>query len=148
MANNISGYGLQVSVRASITFPSGFTVTQFADDADPFDFPSIQVADKAMGLNGDLVTWSTANPLIVTINVIPGSDDDRNLATLLEANRAGKGKIPARDVITMTATYPNNTTKQITNGAITDGLPGNAVASSQRLKSKSYSFAFENQGAA
>ena len=68
MTTSIAGFGAQVQVKASNTFPSGFVVSQFADDADPFDIPSIQIADKAMGLNGDLVTWSKANPITITIN--------------------------------------------------------------------------------
>ena len=85
---DISGFDSRITIRASNTFPSGFTVTQFADDADPFDLPSQQVADKAMGLNGHLVTWSKANPIMATLNVIPDTEDDRNLAALVEANRA------------------------------------------------------------
>lgn len=145
---DISGFGLKVTIRASQTFPSGFTVTQFADDADPFDTPSQQVKDKAMGLNGDLITWSKANPLLVTLNVIAATEDDRNLAALLEANRAAKGKNPVQDVITMTATYPDGRTRTLNAGAITDGIPSNSVASAGRFKSKAYQFAFENQAGA
>lgn len=143
MANDISGFGLQIQVVASVTFPSGFTVSQFADDGDPFDLPSIQIADKAMGLNGDLITWSKANPLPVTLNVIPNSDDDKNLGILFDANRVARGKQSARDVITMTGIYPDGSTITLTPGVITDGMPGNAVASSGRMKSKAYIFAFE-----
>lgn len=142
---NISGFGLQINLIASVTFPVGLLLTQFSDDSDPFDFPSLQIADKAMGLNGDLIQWAKANPIIVTLNVIPQSFSDLNLAILLEANRVGKGKQGARDIITMTAIYPNGSPIILTNGVITDGLPGSAVASAGRLKSKSYSFAFENK---
>lgn len=145
MAVNISGFGLVVNVLASNTFPVGLILTEFADDADPFDIPPLQIADKAMGLNGDLITWSKANPIIITLNVIPQSLTDLNLAILLEANRVGRGKIGARDVITMTATYPNNSPIILTNGAITDGIPGSPVSSAGRLKSKTYQFAFENK---
>ena len=145
MSNDISGFGLRVNIRASNTFPVGFNVTQFADDADPLDAPSIQVADKAMGLNGDLITWSTANPLLATLNVIPGSEDDINLATLLEANRVAKGKTSARDRITMTTTYPDGSTVISSKGRITDGNPSKSVASAGRLKTNAYQFVFENQ---
>lgn len=141
--NNISGFGLQIQVVASVTFPSGFTLSQFADDGDPFDLPSLQIADKAMGLNGDLITWSKANPVTVTVNVIPGSEDDINLGILYDANRVGRGKVPARDVITMTSIYPDASVITLTPGTITDGMPGNGVSSAGRLKTKAYSFAFE-----
>ena len=89
---NISGYGLSINILASTTFPIGLFITEFADDSDPLDIPSLQVADSAMGLNGDLIVWSKANPIKATLDVIPNSFSDRNLAILLEANRVGKGK--------------------------------------------------------
>lgn len=144
MSNDISVFGIRVQVVASETFPSGINITQFADDADPFDSPSIQIRDKAMGVNGDLISWSKANPLPVTLNVVPNSEDDKNLGVLFEANRVGKGKQGARDVITITAIYPDGRTASFTQGVITDGMPANSATSAGRMKSKAYAFAFEN----
>ena len=141
---DISGFGARVQVVASRTFPAGFGLSQFADDADPFDLPNVQVRDKAMGLNGDLITWSKANPLTIALSVIPGSDDDRNLQVLLDANRVGKGKRSAADVVAITVIYPDGRALQLSQGAITDGPPGLSVASAGRKKTPTYSFAFEN----
>jgi len=141
---DVSGFGLVVNVKASASFPSGFQVSQFADDGDSLDIPSIQIADKAMGLNGDLVTWSKATPLAFTMNIIPNSDDDKNLGVIAEANRVGKGKKSAQDVITVTVAYPDGKTVTYTNGKMTDAMIGNSVASAGRMKSKAYAFSFEN----
>jgi hypothetical protein len=145
MSTDIAGFGIQIQIRASNTFPSGFTVTQVADDADPFDLPEVVIAESAMGVNGDLITWSKANPLMPAVGVVPGSDDDINLGLLFEANRTAKGKQSARDVITMIAVYPNGDTLTFTEGRILAGPPGKAVASSGRFKSNVYKFAFENK---
>ncbi|EHL7666656.1 hypothetical protein KEH73_000770 [Salmonella enterica] len=142
---DISGVGLRVTIVASNTFPSGITITQFADDADPFDVPSMQLADKAMGLNGDLITWSKASPLTPTINVIPDSEDDKNLQVLAEANRVAKGKRSALDVITMTVIYPDDSGATYTSGKLTDSMPGKGVSSAGRFKTSAYIFAFENR---
>ena len=141
---DISVFGIRVQVVASQTFPAGINITQFADDADPFDAPSMQIRDKAMGVNGDLISWSKANPIPVTLNVVPNSEDDKNLGVLFEANRVGKGKQGARDVISITAVYPDGKTASFTQGVITDGQPANSAQSSGRMKSKAYTFAFEN----
>jgi hypothetical protein len=143
--NNISGYGIQLYLIASNTFPAGINLTQFADDSDPFDVPSLQIGDSAMGINGDLIVWNKANPIKVNMAMIPSSDDDINLSILLEANRVGKGKVGARDIILLNAQYPDGTYVQFINGFITDGMPANAVASAGRLKSKPYLFTFENK---
>lgn len=142
---NISGFGLADTIVASKTFPVGLYLTEYADDTDPLDIPSIQIADKAMGLNGDLVIWSKPQPINLVLSVVPGSFTDINLAILLEANRVGRGKIGARDLITMTVSYPAGNFITLTNGAITDGPPASSVSSAGRLKSKSYSFTFENR---
>lgn len=144
MAKNITGFGVVVQIVASNTFPAGFTVTQFADDADPVDITSIRIADIAMGLNGDLISWSRAAPNPVTLNVIPNTNDDNNLQVLANANRVAQGKTSAKDVITMTIAYPDGHTRTFYNGTITDGMFGNSVASAGRLKTRSYAFSFES----
>jgi len=145
---DISAFGLRINVRADKTFPNGFDLTAFADDADAFDAPSTQVKDKAMGINGHLITWGKANALMATINVIPNTDDDRNLAILLDANRVTKGKAYVNDTITMTVSYPNGNVTTFSGGAITDGQPANGAASSGRIKTKAYQFAFESRSGA
>ena len=140
----ISGNGLIVTLTASNTYPVGIVISAFADDADPFDIPALQIADSAMGLNGDLIGWTKPNPIKMTLAVIPTSAEDIALGILLQANRAGRGKLSAQDVITLTGVYPNGQIIQLTEGLITDGMPGNSVASSSRLKSKTYNFSFEN----
>ena len=144
MAQDISVFGLVVRLTASETYPSGITLTQFADDADPFDVPSMQIRDKAMGVNGDLITWSKANPIALTLAVVPGSNDDQNLAVLFESNRVGKGKQGARDIVNVTVVYPDGSSTSFTQGVITDGMSASSPSSAGRLKSKAYGFSFEN----
>lgn len=145
MTTDISGFGASVVVVASNTFPAGLPITQFADDSDPVDMPSIQIADKAMGLNGDLLTWSKANPLPLTISVVPGSEDDVALGIIAEANRVGQGKTSAADIITLTVAYPDGSFITFSQGKITDAPFGKSIASAGRMKSKTYVFTFQNK---
>ena len=144
MNGEIGGFGAVCTLRASSTYPVGLLITQFADDADPIDFPDIQIADVAMGLNGDLLTWSKATPLPLTIAVVPESNDDNNLAVLAAANRVGKGKQSARDKITFVAKYPSGIVVTLTNGKLLNAQMSNSISSAGRMKSKTYKFAFEN----
>lgn len=145
MSENISGFGLQVVVTASTTFPAGITISQFADDADPFDLPEIAIAETGMGLNGDMVIWAKATPIDVQIAVVPNGPDDINLQLLLEANRVAKGKRGARDSITLAAVYPDSRVKLMQQGTLISGVPGNGISSAGRYKTKVYRFRFENQ---
>ncbi|AZD85010.1 hypothetical protein C4K14_2176 [Pseudomonas chlororaphis subsp. aureofaciens] len=144
---DISATGLALNIIASKTFPNGFPVTEFADDADPFDLPAVVTATAAMNVNGDLVVFSSPQPILPTINVIPGSPADNNLQILFEANRAAKGKRVAGDVISITATYPDGSTVTVSNGKMLSGFPGKSVASAGRQKSKAYAFAFQDLSA-
>lgn len=143
MPYDISGFGIRARLVASSTFPAGISITQFADDGDSVDVAAQEIAATAMGVNGDLVVWSRANPLPLVINVIPNSEDDRNLQVLFEANRVGRGKTGARDVITITATYPDGRSTTWSGGVLTNGMASNSVANAGRLKSKPYTFSFE-----
>lgn len=142
---DVSGTGIEITVIAAPTFPTGIKVSAFADDADPLDSPELQIAEWGMGVNGDLVIWRTPKPIEVTLNVIPNTEEDKNLAILYDANRVAKGKASVKDAITLIAKYPDGTTKMLTNGAIVSGMPLNSIASSGKTKSKPYKFVFENK---
>lgn len=142
---DISGFGSQLTIYASVTFPNGLVITEFADDADPVDAPAIQIRDKAMGLNGRLVTWGKAQPINLTINVLPQTEDDYNLQLIYDNNRVGRGKRPVNDVINATLVYGNGDVKNFEEGAPTDYIPATSISSSARLKSKPYSFTFEGE---
>lgn len=143
--NDVSGTGLSLRIIASHTFPVGFVCTAFADDTDPLDFPEQTVTEFGMGLNGDLITWSTPKPLEVTIAVTPATDEENNLALLLEANRVAKNKKSAKDTITFVASYPDGSKKTLRPGKIVAGQTGVSVASGGRIKTGQYRFVFENK---
>ncbi|MBP3514297.1 MAG: hypothetical protein Q4P84_00070 [Elusimicrobiales bacterium] len=142
---DVSFIGGKVTVIAAPTFPQGFEISEFADDADPLDFPAAQIAEYGMGVNGDLVVWTRAAALEVTLNIIPNSDADKNLSILYDMNRAAKGKISAQDVITLVASYPDGTRKILSNGKLVSGVPAGSASSNGRIKTKEYKFVFENK---
>jgi len=145
MTKILSGFGTVVTLIASNTFPIGIPLTEFADDIDPFDLPSLNIAETSMGLNGEQLAWAKPNPIKLTIGVVPFSAEDISLGILFEANRVGKGKQGARDIITITVVYPNFDFVTFSSGIITDGMPANSVSSSSRIKSKNYGFSFQNK---
>ena len=141
---DVSGTGFSLTIKFSNTFPQGIQVTAFADDADPWDAPALDIATPSMNVNGDLITFSSPQPLVRTINVIPGSEDDTNLSIAYEANRVGRGKRSARDIVTVVATWPDGSTETLSNGKMTTGMSGKSLASAGRIKSRSYGFAFQD----
>ncbi|CDL85469.1 phage tail fiber protein [Xenorhabdus szentirmaii] len=142
--HDVSATGLSLVIQASKTFPSGIQITQFADDADPLDLPAVDIAQTGMDINGNLTSWSAPTPQTVTINVLAGSEEDENLSILLEANIAKRGRRHAGDEITIVASYGDGSTTTARNGKITNGSRGNSAASAGRLKSKQYTFVFQD----
>jgi hypothetical protein len=141
---DVSATGISLTIKFSVTFPQGFTFTEFADDADGWDAPAIDIATTAMNLNGDLVVYSAPTAILRTINAIPGSPGQRNLAIAYEANRVGKGKRKANDKVTIVANYPDGSTETLSEGVMINGMPGKSVASAGRVKSNGYNFAFQD----
>ncbi|MBG6031445.1 hypothetical protein I5E97_10320 [Proteus hauseri] len=142
--NDISATGLSLIIQASNTFPAGIPITTFADDGDPLDLPAVDITQTAVDINGNLVSWSAPTPQTVTINVLAGSEEDENLAILLDANTARRGRRHTSDIITLVASYGDGSMTTARNGRMTNGSRGNSVASAGRLKSKQYTFIFQD----
>lgn len=142
---DISGIGITVTIFASKTFPAGLTLSQFADDADPLDLPDIEILSEGMNVNGELVTWLTPKPLPVDLNIIPNTEDARNLDILFDANRPAYKKVAVRDIITLVVNYPDGKKKVLNNGRPKTYAPASSIASAGRYKSRHYQFVFENK---
>jgi len=142
---DISGNGVKILIAASKTFPVGFPVTQLADDNDPLDFADLSLSETAMGVNGDMVSYTVTNPLEFTLSVIPNGVDDAALSVLHEANRASKNKQSAKDSITITIVYPNLRTVVLRGGSIISGSAAPSISSNGRIKTKTYNFHFEDK---
>ena len=142
--HNVSATGIKMRLVASLTFPAGFDITQFADDGDPLNSENLTIAETAAALNGDLVAWGKPNVIPLTVAVLPDTDEDRNLSILWNVNRIGKNKIAVQDIITLVVTYPNGDQKILSNGVMISGPALNSGSSEGRLKTKEYEFSFES----
>jgi tail fiber protein gp32 len=144
MTINAPFFGTSLQILSTFTFPAGFEVTQFADDSDPIDFPSLKIGDGAMGPNGDLVVWSSAAPILMNINIIATSDDDKNLSILAETSRVGRGKLSVPELITASIVYPDGSLATLTGGKIVGAHFVRSATNAGRYKTKAYNFMFEN----
>lgn len=146
MQVNISGFGARITLIASSTFPQGFTLSQFADDADSLDIPELAIADSGMGLNGTHVVWSKPGVIDLTLNMVPTTVEDKNLEILHEANRVAEGKSVAGDVVTLSIAYANGAVVTLAEGIIVSGAPTLGISQAGRLKTRPYKFRFTKLG--
>jgi hypothetical protein len=133
MSQDISVFGLEANVVASTTFPN---------DGDPLDSPDLEIADMAIGPNGDTISWTSPRLVEIVTTVIPQSDDDLNLTALVDANRVAKGKTSAQDEITIIWTYPNGMKVTCSDGKIVTGPVVQSGTAEGKAKSKRFAFKF------
>lgn len=137
--------GLSVFLVAIPTYPTGITLTQFADDSDPLDGDNVEIGGAGVGLNGDLVVWDKPSMVTLRLAMIPGSADAEKLNRIWEVNRSSKNKVSIQDTINAVVRYANGTTISLTNGAMLSGPAFIGGNSDGKLKTPVYSFVFEGR---
>lgn len=140
---------------------SGNMVLEFSDEGTPVEFPDLEVCGYAMTLNGELVTWTKPSPVTFTITVIPGSESDMRLRSILYAGHVGgrRGQpVSQAFVIIQTANlwvpsvYSNNSIVSgaggqnftLSNGRLYSGSPGIGSNAEGKMSAKTYRFVFES----
>ncbi|MEG0207028.1 phage tail fiber protein [Citrobacter sp.] len=141
---DVSGFGLKATIVALQSFPMGFTVQQFADDVDPLEVQDDVPGAYEMMYDGSLFAYTQANPILVKISVLPGSEDDVNLKILLASRRMANKLLPISDVTSMVISYPDGGKSIFSNGSIISGPPADSIKQEGRKKGNSYLFAFGN----
>lgn len=141
---DVTAFGLDITITADKTLPMGVTISEFAEDADPINVTEVTMGESEMGVNGDLILTRRARPIEFTLPVIPGTAGSEALHTLWEANRLAKNKNAVRDIITAVINYPNGNTVTLTDGAIVSGPPITGVSSAGRLMTENFGFVFAN----
>lgn len=141
MSHNISVSGLQISVLGSKVLPV-FTLTSFADDADPFDIGTVDISDQGINANGDMVVWSTPVVKEITINLIPNSEDDRNMQLVASSNLTQGRSYKVLDELQLVGSYPDGT-RVVAKGCVLKSADIGTKSAQFRRKTNQYVFAFQ-----
>lgn len=139
---DVSGFGTGITVVAIQSFPAGFNLSQFADDADPLQVEAVEPVGYEMLYDGSLFAFDKAAAIKLSVSVIPGSDDDINLKILLQARKGAVKLVPLPDVTTMAISYPDGGRVMLTNGTIISGPLADSIQTTGRKKGNQYTFAF------
>lgn len=139
---NVSGFGAQINIVSTVTFPYGFSVDQFPDDVDPIQINELTVKKYEMLIDGRMIHYGTANPVEMAVSVIAGSDNDINLGIILSAARVRRQILPIPDMIIMVVTYPDDIITTLTNGTIISGPPLRGIGVNGKIRTNTYRFAF------
>ena len=142
--SDISAMGLKVTIMAVPSYLAGFTLTKFADDGDSINLPEMTIMEHGIGVNGDLVVWRTAKPCEIEVNLIPGTEDAKNMENLFKLNMTQKDKLSSKDTLTMAVVHPDGKTDLLTEGYIVAGKPVQDYSSTGRAKTRTFRMIFQN----
>lgn len=140
---DIGAHGLSITVIAAQSFPMGFQLSQFSDDANPLDVKDTEPFGYELLYDGGMFAFDKATAIELSVSVIPGSDDDINLKILLQSKKGGASILPIPDVLTMVVSYPTGTV-MLTKGTIISGPLADTVQASARKKGNTYRFVFNS----
>lgn len=142
---NVTGTGIKITLYSEPTLPQGITITTLPADTDPLDSPAAQIAEYQTGANGDLILYKHAVPIEVNFSTVPGSEEDKMLEILYDANRVAKNKMSYTDTITMVIQYPNDRTVVLTNGFLVRGTAIIGIAGDGKQKTRNWGCVFESK---
>ena len=94
---DISACGASVEVK----YGGGkIDITQFSDEGTPFECPDVDLSDNKKNLNGQMISSRTPSVYTISITVIPGSREDRELTKLAEKSAIMPGNVrPISEIV-------------------------------------------------
>lgn len=140
------------AVNSSIEFTGGLktTINQFSDEGTPFEAPDIEVSENAKNLNGEMISSRKPSVYILSVTVIPMSDNDKDLQNFLQKSAIFPGNYTdIKDLwCNCTVTIPGQNgegtrTYNYYNGRIKSGPTGPSTSAEGRMASRTYTFEFE-----
>lgn len=135
---DVSAFGTKCYLLASTTYPTGFTIRNFADDVDPIILDPIIIAQSKRDVNGKFYSSGKGAVIPVSISVIAGSSEEVSLATIVRSNFNSTAVRPAMDEINLTLSYQDGTVVIFTQGRMISGPPSPSIVMSGRSKSSTF----------
>lgn len=143
MANeNLSTFGSKVILSASINYPMGVEIEDWADDADPFGPDNVTISEYGISLNGALLSWQQPAVAELEFSVWANSDSDRILRNIFDTDSIRKGKAALINVLTLSVQFPDGEKAIFTSGKMLSGPPSSRAQQGGRKASKTYRFVF------
>lgn len=139
---DVSAFGTGIMVISTASFPVGFKLTSFADDEDPLSVEEVEVAGYEKLYDGSIFLFDKTSPVLLSVGIVPNTDDDMNLKILMQARKSTPSILPLPDTTTMIITYPDGGRVILSGGGIISGALADSISTSGRKKGNVYHFVF------
>lgn len=139
---DISTAGSGITIFSLNSFPMGFQLKAFADDVEAFAIDPTEVSGFEKLYDGNIFSFDKTSPILLSVGVIPNTEDDINLKIILQKRKSSPSILPILDTVTMVVSYTDGGRVVFSNGTILGGSLADSLASRGRKKSNEYHFAF------
>ncbi len=144
-----SGQLCDVSFAGSRITIAGITIVNFMDDANPVEFPDVEVTGYGVNCNGVMIRWAKPNAVIMSVTVIPGSNEDAQLYRLWARYRVQNGQYNSDWSNALTASISVGNTQMLGirsysfgGGTMVSGPGGPTATGEGKMQGRTYTFAF------
>lgn len=90
MAIDISAVGSKVEIHAG---GKVIRITQFSDEGTPFECADVDLSENRKNLNGQMISSRTPSVYVVSVTVIAGSVEDKELAEIAQKSAIMPGSV-------------------------------------------------------
>jgi len=145
------------TVGAIITIGNITTITEFSDEGTPFEAPDVEVSENVKNLNGHMISSRKPAVYPLSVTVIPGSKNDKELSAFLAkcslmpgANGASATAgvqgflIESATVVIPDIDGGTTRTYRYGNGRIKSGPTGPSTSAEGRQAARTFTFEFES----
>ena len=135
---------LDVSFAGSTVKIGDITITNFMDDANPVEFQDVEVSTVGVNCNGSMIRNAKPNTVMMSVTVIPGSDEDRLLYDLWKEFRVqgGWNRKWEEGLTASVTTGSGRIARAFSNGTMVSGPGGPSSNGEGKLQGRTYTFAF------
>jgi hypothetical protein len=139
---DVSAFGAGITIVALTSFPMGFSLSSFSDDEDPLNVEQLEVSGYEKLYDGSIFTFDKTSPVLLSVGVMPNTDDDTNLKILLQMRKSSPQLLPLPDTTSMVITYPDGGRIVLSDGSILSGAIADSLTAQGRKKGNVYHFVF------
>lgn len=157
MANGVSSAELYdvsfAGATVQLQVPDGSrTITNFMDDANPIEFPDVEVSGAGANLNGQMIRHAKPNLITCSMTVMPKSPDENFLYNTWMKyrvqNAENKGDYweqPCTLIVNLSSGASNKGGKRkwiLGGGTMLSGPGGPASTAEGKMQGRTYTFTF------
>lgn len=139
---DVSAFGTGITIVATSSFPMGFGLSSFADDEDPISISEVEVSGFEKLYDGSIFTFDKTSPILLSVGVMPNTDDDTNLKILMQMRKSSPQLLPLPDTTSMVINYADGGRVILSQGIILSGALADSITTQGRKKGNVYHFVF------